>query len=225
MDFTGLLIKAGNNILSTATSARDEALNRVKGWINNKSQDSWTAIPDDQYPEGIPKPGTPVDESTWPNPVNIPPNRALLDTISFAEGTWQPDTQKPGYNLAYNFNEIDTTKPHPDIVFKGSRINSAASGAYQFMPWTWMGVHKGENLPMSPGNQDDAALQLAIGRGWNPDQGFKGQAHKLSEEWASFPTLSGAGAYPGQGPRAGDGKLGKLDNFYNQRLAFYQNKR
>ena len=86
------------------------------------------------------------------------------------------------------------------------------------MPQTWINVNKGKNIPMTPRNQDDAALLLAKGRGWDGSKAFGPQAYKLAGEWASFPTRTGAGAYPGQGPKAGDGKLGKLNDFYNQRL-------
>ena len=230
MDFLSGLLQTGADIFNSANDARRKALEAARSWLDRPDdgglkdpgpsfigprQSSLTAISDKDYPENIPKPGTPVDQSTWPGNIS-PQDRALLDTIAYAEGTWKDG--KIGYDLAYNYNTIDINKPHPDIVFKGDRINSAASGAYQFMPQTWINVNKGKNIPMTPRNQDDAALLLAKGRGWDGSKAFGPQAHKLAGIWASFPTITGAGAYPDQGPKPGDGRLGQLNDFYNQRL-------
>jgi len=229
MDFLSGLLQTGADIFNSADEARRKALEAARSWLDRPDdgglkdpgpsfigppQDSLTAISDKYYPENIPKPGTPVDQSTWLGNIS-PQDRALLDTLSFAEGTWKDG--KPGYDIAYNFNKINLKEPHPNKVFPG-KMPSAASGAYQFMPATWVGSNKGQNVPMTPQNQDNAALLLAKRRGYNSNMTFAEWAPLLAPEWASLPTRSGAGAYPGQGPVAGDGKSGRLNNFYNQRL-------
>jgi len=57
----------------------------------------------------------------------------------------------------------DTTKPHPGVTPAPGGVSSA-TGRYQFIYGTWKEVNRGKNLPMTPENQDKAALQRARDR-------------------------------------------------------------
>ena len=127
-------------------------------------------------------------------PLNIE-QRALLDTISFAEGTWDDTNKQTKYNIAFGGGSFDNNQPHPDRVIKSPRVSSAAHGAYQFMPATWLGVNDGKNLPMTAANQNAAAIKLAEARGYDFNKPFNSQAHLLAGEWASFPTAQGRSQY------------------------------
>ena len=142
-----------------------------------------------------------------------PNKRALLDTICYAEGTWKGGCS---YNTYYGGGDFDNTKPHPGIVNNGS----AAGGAYQFMPFTWERINQGENLPMMPETQDDAAIKLIKNRGVNPNaeltpETFLPTIDKLAPEWASLPTLRTGRSYYRQPSKSGS----DLQDFYYQRLA------
>lgn len=122
--------------------------------------------------------------------------RRWLDTISFAEGTW--GSSAPRYDITYGYEPIKDLSRHPDRVVHGGKYSSAAAGAYQFMPGTWQRVQNKLRLPdFGPASQDLAALELIRQRGVNPDRDpiTRENIAKLSEEWASLPTLEGRSAY------------------------------
>ena len=89
MDLLTNILNAGTALLKAATQRRrelstnpyDPSVVRDPGPSFSKaSNDDWTAIPDNQYPEGIPKVGTvPVIPVKELNETDIPENRALLD--------------------------------------------------------------------------------------------------------------------------------------------------
>ena len=96
--------------------------------------------------------------------------RALLDTIRMAEGTWHGGGQR-GYGTQFGGGQFDWSKGHPDQVVRSGGYASAAAGAYQFMPKTWQGVTKQLGMDpkdFSPDAQDRAALQLVRNRGVDP---------------------------------------------------------
>ena len=102
-----------------------------------------------------------------------------------------------GYNTMFGGGTFDGVE-HPDRVVSAGGYDSAAAGAYQFMPKTWRMITKKYNIPsqMTPENQDRAALGLMLDRGMNPKQGWSDEAaFKLAPEWASFPTRSGRSYY------------------------------
>ena len=142
---------------------------------------------------------------------------ALLDTIAYAEGTWDSRSQSPRYNIGFGFNTFDNTRPHPGRVWRSGGYASAASGAFQFMPDTWRMINGGQNLPMNAANQDRAALGLISRRGVDPNAEFsRALAARLAPEWASFPTMAGA-SYYGQPVK----RFEELQRFYQQRLGAY----
>lgn len=150
-------------------------------------------------------------------PLNVE-QRALLDTISFAEGTWDDTNKQTKYNIAFGGGSFDNNLPHPDRVIKSSRVSSAAHGAYQFMPATWRGANDGQNLPMTAANQNAAAIKLAKARGYDFSKPFNSQAHLLAGEWASFPTAQGRSQYNlDDGTPQPSKALDVLTDFYNAR--------
>jgi len=150
-----------------------------------------------------------------------PERRATLDTLSWAEGTWNDDTQSPNYAMRFGDKRnsegtLDTAAPHPrdprPSPWGGSR-GSNASGAYQFLDNTWEETNDGTNAVMSPSNQDNAASALIDQTGWDDNKGFKEQAPLLSSRWASIPNENGVSNY-GQPVK----DINDLDSFYQSRL-------
>lgn len=156
-------------------------------------------------------------QSTGSRSAVTPRAAALLDTIAYAEGTWDSKAQSPRYNVGFGYNTFDNTRPHPGRVWRSGGYASAASGAFQFMPDTWRMINGGQNLPMNAANQDRAALGLISRRGVDPNAEFsRAIAARLSPEWASFPTMAGA-SYYGQPVK----RFEDLQRFYQQRLGAY----
>jgi muramidase (phage lysozyme) len=119
---------------------------------------------------------------------------AWLAVVRHAEGTLRED----GYQTTFAYlRKIDTSKPHPGIVNRANGYASDASGAYQFLSKTWIDIHGGKNPPMTPENQDRAAVALMRRRGLDPNTAEFSPANvaKLAPEWASLPTLSGKSYY------------------------------
>jgi muramidase (phage lysozyme) len=132
--------------------------------------------------------------------------QALLKTIRYAEGTSGPK----GYNTMFGGGTFDTSKgwKHPDKVIRSGGYESAAAGAYQFMPDTWkMASDAIGAQDFSPRYQDMAAVYLIMKRlgiltEENLEKYLKSQggftsktSAKLSPEWASLPTMSGSSFY------------------------------
>ena len=123
-----------------------------------------------------------------------PRQRAWLKVVRHAEGTDRPD----GYEITFGYlRRIDTSKPHTGIVNRASGYASDAAGAYQFLFKTWKDIHGGTNPPMTPANQDRAALALMVRRGVDPAtaQFTPATVAKLAPEWASLPALNGKSCY------------------------------
>ena len=149
---------------------------------------------------------------------------ALLDTIAFAEGT----SNKPnkGYNTHFGGSQTQDLSTHPDKVIHTPRYSSAAFGRYQFMPNTWGSVGGGA---MTPDRQDAGAVRLTIKRLNAAGIAVKDATEletllqkegisprisaALSQEWASFPTLSGNSFY-GQPVK----KLSDMQDVYKKQL-------
>jgi muramidase (phage lysozyme) len=120
---------------------------------------------------------------------------AWLKVVRFAEGTDKP---VEGYRETFGYlRKIDTSKPHPGIVNRIGSYSSDASGAYQFLSTTWKDIHGGKNPPMTPRNQDRAALALMRRRGLDPKTAEFTAANlaKLAPEWASLPMATGKSYY------------------------------
>lgn len=145
-----------------------------------------------------------------------PQQRAWLDTIAHAEGTFRGNSPE-GYRVMFGgglASPEELAKGHPDRVIDGGRYKSAATGRYQFMPRTWAGLGGGA---MTPEAQDAGALRLMQQRGVDPSKPLDRQSvAKLAPEWASLPTLQGR-SYYGQPVKGYD----ELSQFYSQRLQHY----
>jgi tape measure domain-containing protein len=142
-----------------------------------------------------------------------PHERALLDTIAFAEGTY--NRPNSGYQTMFTGRQFSDLSRHPRVINSGGGHRSDAAGRYQFLSTTWdsLGLRA-----FSPANQDIGALQLARRRGVNPAAPLtRSGIDKLAPEWASFPTLRTGTSYYGQGGKS----FGEIERFYNQKLAGY----
>jgi len=146
-----------------------------------------------------------------------PEAKRLLDTISFAEGTYR-DNPEESYRVMFGGGLFNDLSRHPDRVIHGGRYSSAAAGRYQFMPATWENTSGRLGLQtFQPREQDLAALKLARDRllpigGLSilQKEGFSPRvSNALSPEWASFPTYEGV-SYYGQPVRS----YSELDKFY-----------
>jgi len=151
-----------------------------------------------------------------------PQDLALLDTIARAEGAYDPLTGRPRYDIRFGdshankIGSLDINKPHPLNVTGSpySYLRSNASGAYQFLSTTWIAANNGVNKPMTPKNQDAAALWLIRRTTWNH---ARKNWPSLSGQWASIPTWSGYSAY-GQPSHS----IAFLNNYYHKRLKYHQ---
>lgn len=160
--------------------------------------------------------------SSIPLNLNSPEIQADLDTISFAEGTWNPNTQQRQYNIRFGGGSFDNSQPHPGTIIDGQTVSSSAHGAYQFMPDTWKGANDGANPVMSPILQDQAAVKLMNMRGYNPFGDFATESVKLAPEWASYPTEAGTSNYKlRDGSPQPSKSLDELTRFRNGRIDYY----
>ena len=100
------------------------------------------------------------------------------------------------YNVVFGGGTFDNTKGHPDKVVDGGKYASAAAGKYQFMPNTWKGATGSVSTPMTPTNQDNAAIKLLKGRKVKLDRPMNRPAvSRAGREWASLPNLAGKSHY------------------------------
>ena len=105
-----------------------------------------------------------TDESDMPqrfaiDKLNRPEFLAVRDTISFAEGTWDADNNRPGYSYRYgdarnSGGTLDITQPHP-IEARPDHLGVVVldlmhHGAYQYLDSTWSEMNDGQNAVMSP---------------------------------------------------------------------------
>ena len=157
-------------------------------------------------------------------PQLAPARRALLDTLSYAEGTWNDEAQAPNYRMRFGDKRnsegtLDITKPHPLNVIPspwGGSGGSNASGAYQFLDHTWSEMNDNNNAVMSPENQDRAASRLIDHIGYDAKGDFVDQLPILANRWASFPNEHGVSNYK-QPVKSAE----TLNDFYQARLEGY----
>jgi muramidase (phage lysozyme) len=162
--------------------------------------------------------------------------QALLKAIRFAEGTTSSYGVIFGGAIIPELAEGKMTVK--DVIDMGNSgklpskfggrnagygSGSAATGAYQFMPYTLESLIKDGTLNLgdlfTPELQDKAALALAKRRGVTSEmlrkEGLSANiSAKLAPEWASFPTLSG-GSYYGQPFK----ELSSLQKIYKDTLS------
>ncbi len=158
-----------------------------------------------------------------------PEEKALKDTIAFAEGTYKTDG---GYNIMFGGKRFNNYDSHPRVSTPFWQGSSDAAGRYQFLSTTFK--EQAEQLGLqdfSPYSQEVAARALIKRRNVDPNLDysapdmFVGMSDKLAPEWASFPyqgiSPDGYGrgsSYYGQGGKSVD----ELRPFYIERLKFYR---
>lgn len=151
--------------------------------------------------------------------------KALREAISWAEGTWNSDTNSINYNTQFGGGQFDGSKGHPSQVIKRPGVSSSAAGGFQFMPTTWKEANQGKNVPMTPTNQDAAADFLITRRGVDLSKPLEGQIGKLSGEWASIPTHTGTSYYNMDGkPYATAGGIAQPSKSREEFLKFYRDR-
>ena len=143
--------------------------------------------------------------------------KALLDTISFAEGTSGPE----GYRTMFTGKLFDTTRGwlHPDKVNTGGGYSSTAAGRYQMLTPTYkMAASATGTTGFSPAEQDLQAVYLLDNRkALEPllrGEDVGSVINMLAPEWASLPTRQGR-SYYGQPVK----DLGELKSYYGNRVA------
>jgi len=117
--------------------------------------------------------------------------KAMLDSIAFAEGTSK--YQNDGYNTMFTGKQFSGFKDHPRKLQTGGGYTSDAAGRYQFLSTTWDPLAKKLGLEdFSPTSQDKAAIELS--RQYDVTQELlqkEGMSMKVSSllgrQWASFP--------------------------------------
>jgi len=142
--------------------------------------------------------------------------KALLDTISYAEGTSGPE----GYRTMYTGKLFDTSRGwvHPDTVNTGGGYSSTAAGKYQMLTPTYnMAAKATGTTGFSPEEQDLQAVYLLDNRkALEPllrGEDVGSVINMLAPEWASLPTRQGR-SYYNQPVK----DLSTLTSYYGQRL-------
>jgi len=142
--------------------------------------------------------------------------KALLDTISYAEGTSGPE----GYRTMFTGKTFDTSQGwrHPDTVMRGGGYASTAAGRYQMLTPTYqMAAEATGTSGFSPAEQDLQAVYLIDNRrALEPllrGENINTVINQLAPEWASLPTSAGKSAY-GQPVR----NISELQKYYQSRL-------
>ena len=142
--------------------------------------------------------------------------KALLDTISYAEGTSGPE----GYRTMFTGKTFDTSQGwrHPDTVMRGGGYASTAAGRYQMLTPTYQMAAKATGTSgFSPAEQDLQAVYLIDNRrALEPllrGENINTVINQLAPEWASLPTSAGKSAY-GQPVR----NISELQKYYQSRL-------
>ena len=138
-----------------------------------------------------------------PAGVQTPAWSAAGAVIKFAEGTFNLGNV---YNVKFGGGTFDDYSRHPDQVMSSNGLNSAAAGAYQFMPSTWKGVSEKVGLQdFGPEAQEMAGRELLVGRGVDPDRVYVSFEDfnnnfliPLAPEFASVPKADGKSYYSGQ---------------------------
>jgi muramidase (phage lysozyme) len=116
--------------------------------------------------------------------------KALLDTIAWAEGTRGRGSD--GYNVIVGYKYAADCTRHPNRLIRlSSTLSSTAAGRYQFLTRTWNSLGL---ATFSPDNQERGGLKLVNRRGVKPPADramtateLTNALSKLSYEWASLP--------------------------------------
>lgn len=124
--------------------------------------------------------------------------KALLDTISYAEGTSGPE----GYRTMFTGKLFDTSRGwmHPDAVNSGGGYSSTAAGRYQMLtPTHNMAARATGTRGFTPEEQDLQAVYLLDNRqALEPllrGEDVGSVINMLAPEWASLPNRQGRSYY------------------------------
>jgi muramidase (phage lysozyme) len=114
--------------------------------------------------------------------------RALLDTIAYAEGT--RGRGQDGYNVTFGYRYFESCDEHPNMKVCAGSLCSTAAGRYQFLNKTYEGLNMENFWPQA---QERGALELIERRGVTLPAApltatqFANALDRLSYEWASLP--------------------------------------
>jgi muramidase (phage lysozyme) len=172
----------------------DSAINKIRSEINKKSRATFM------------DPGSPgdgLDGSAFGAVSGNEYERAFLDLIAQAEGTSKSYGTVFGGAINKDLESGKLTVKEVIDLGNSSTTGSGATGRYQFMPNTLIGlVERGVlkiNEKFTPEKQDQAAIALARGRGVDPSKPLTiRDMYRLGGEWASIeggPQMRRGGAY------------------------------
>jgi lysozyme len=217
--------KTNRTKTSTNKSNQNTGIQNLLRNIGNTGRSIINNVLPGRRPAGATQSQPPSTKVVQPIPEHKTPEvQSLLRTIKVAEGTAKSANS---YDTLFGFGSapirqmtvaevisMQNTDRLPKRLGGGAvgfgkdsngKVRSAASGAYQFMPWTLqqimnMGVLKPSDV-MTPDNQDKAAWALASKyRGitlqdLRRDGLSRSSMNKIAPEWASIPTHSGQSYY------------------------------
>ena len=171
--------------------------------------------------------------------------KALLDMISFAEGTL--GISNDGYDVIVGYKVIqgwttDTTIKHGHTLWYNKSANSTAAGRYQFTYDTWIRLNSNRNVPMTKLTQNISGVKLINEKLVGFDKSkftnyniFIQATDKLATVWASIPLSrdiidskgrihkAGKSYYAGDGVNSSRVTLGELHDVYMSALNIYKN--
>ncbi len=168
------------------------------GWVFGRyvvREDGDTpAPPTDTNPTPTPAPSGGTCSPSRANGVITSFQKALHDSIAFAEGT--RNHSKDGYDVMFSFRIAGSCQSHPNQCIRFGSTCSTAAGRYQFLINTWRSVARARNYgTFEPENQErGAAYLISTTRRVNVPQTramsaseYSNAMSKLSYEWASLP--------------------------------------
>ena len=194
--------------LPNGTEVTCAATSGGEGWVNITTAAGATGWVFGRYVVRADASGVPVDMGGTPTPtpagstcaasraggVITSYQRALHDSIAFAEGT--RNHSKDGYDVMFSYRIAGSCQAHPNTCIKYGSTCSTAAGRYQFLSKTWKSVAAARNLgTFEPENQErGAAYLISTTRRVSVPQSramtateFSNAMSKLSYEWASLP--------------------------------------
>jgi muramidase (phage lysozyme) len=173
----------------------EAAINKIRDEVNKKSKER----PTDGGLDG----GGGIEGGVFGAVSGNEYERAFLDLIAQAEGTSKSYGTVFGGAINKDLESGKLTVKEAIDLGNSATTGSGATGRYQFMPNTLIGlVDRGVlkiNEKFTPEKQDQAAIALARGRGVDPSKPLSiRDMYRLGGEWASIeggPQMRKGGAY------------------------------
>jgi muramidase (phage lysozyme) len=196
----------------------EAAINKIRDEVNKKSKEK----PTDGGLDG----GGGLDGSAFGAVSGNEYERAFLDLIAQAEGTSKSYGTVFGGAINKDLESGKLTVKEAIDLGNSATTGSGATGRYQFMPNTLIGlVDRGVlkiNEKFTPEKQDQAAIALARGRGVDPSKPLSiRDMYRLGGEWASIeggPQMRKGGAYGFRGSSQVKYSGEKALEIYNKKL-------